>query len=281
MVAVMRTGTDDRQHNVFFGVSFFQAKGIDMKSFISWSTASCLMAAAVSVAWANLGAMQDTVGSGGAGYPTAPAQAPVGSSALGGAGAPVQDGQNLAAAAAAAPSPLARYDNRAQAQGFGQTIAGQQSQLLPTQGWMQAYYSASAPQNEELNSALATWKDSVNDAAARQTAKEKASQVLGAIYDELLNGQEQEIDALEKRVVELREQLGRRRQAKSRMVELKLEMLLSQTDGLGWPSQEARSTVNLYRNPARAPGLDPLLAPGAGTAGTTPQPNAPAINTSR
>jgi hypothetical protein len=251
-----------------------------MKSFISWSTASCLMAAAVSVAWANLGTTQDPTDAGGSGAATA--QAPVASSTLARAGAPVQDNQRPADAFADGPSsPLGRYDNRAQAFGLGQTIAGQPSQLLPTQGWMQAYYSASAPQNDELNTALATWKDSANDAAARQTAKEKASQVLGTIYDELLNSQEQEIDALEKRVVELREQLGRRRQAKSRMVELKLEMLLSQTDGLGWPSPETRSSVNLYRNPARAPGLDPLLAPAAGTAGTAPQPTAPAINSNR
>ncbi len=248
-----------------------------MKSFISWSTASCLMAAVVSVAWANLSATQDPFDSGGNAAATAPDPAII--TALGGAGAPVQDNQRPAVATAASPSsPLGRYDNRAQAFGLGQTNAGQQNPLAPTQGWMQAYYSASAPQNDELNTALATWKDSANDAAARQTAKEKASQVLSTIYDELLNSQEQEIDALEKRVVELREQLGRRRQAKSRMVELKLEMLLSQTDGLGWPSPETRSPMNLYRNPARAPGLDPLLAPATGTA---PQPTLPATISDR
>jgi hypothetical protein len=131
---------------------------------------------------------------------------------------------------------------------------------------MQAYYAVSGPQRKELNSALATWRDAGDDATARQSAKEKASELLATIYDELLNGQEQEINALEKRVVELREQLGRRREAKSRMVELKLEILLSQTDGLGCSSPETRSPLTTYRNSPREPGLNPLFTP-AGASG--------------
>lgn len=137
------------------------------------------------------------------------------------------------------------------------------------------YYSGNQPQNDELSSALASWRDSANDAEARQGAKEKASQALATIYDELLNSQEQEIDALEKRVVELREQLGRRRQAKSKMVELKLEMLLSQTDGLGWPSSEPQSTRYFER---RSTGpVSSSRGSGFGTMMPGVTPAAPAI----
>ena len=283
-----------------------------MKSFVSWSTATCLTAAAVSVAWANLNAMQDPVGDAGGSDDEV--------ATVLGNDAPFQDDQQPAATAsrpavtpgrgAATPGqspPLGRYDNRAQgrggpalggpanrpgdgpgqpfpglnnhftaeqqvlmhgtASGFGQTINGQpNSSTFSPQGGMQSPYVVSGPQHEELNSALATWRDAGDDATARQSAKEKASELLATIYDELLNGQEQEIDALEKRVVELREQLGRRREAKSRMVELKLEMLLSQTDGLGWPSPETRSPLTTYRNPTREPGLGPNWAP-AGASG--------------
>ena len=48
-----------------------------------------------------------------------------------------------------------------------------------------------------------------------------------------------EIAALAERLDKLRGQLVKRKDAKSRMVELKLEMVLSQADGLGWPDDGA------------------------------------------
>lgn len=69
----------------------------------------------------------------------------------------------------------------------------------------------------------------------KAAAREMLRRELEEQYDAFLGDREQEISHLEERIAKLREQLSRRRDAKGRMVELKLEMVISQADGLGWP----------------------------------------------
>lgn len=86
----------------------------------------------------------------------------------------------------------------------------------------------------ELQQAVAQYKQADN-AEARQREQENIAAILGAHYDSYLKSQEEQIQQLEERVVKLREQFDRRRDAKQRLLELKLEMIISQAEGLGWP----------------------------------------------
>lgn len=90
-----------------------------------------------------------------------------------------------------------------------------------------------------LNKAIKAYRDSKPDSAERREAREKVSSSLSTLYDEHLADQEKQIAALAERLEKLKSQLGKRKDAKSRMVELKLEMVLSQADGLGWPDDVA------------------------------------------
>ena len=90
-----------------------------------------------------------------------------------------------------------------------------------------------------LNKAIKAYRDSKVDSAERREAREKVSSSLSTLYDEHLADQEKQIAALAERLDKLRGQLVKRKDAKSRMVELKLEMVLSQADGLGWPDDGA------------------------------------------
>jgi hypothetical protein len=90
-----------------------------------------------------------------------------------------------------------------------------------------------------LNKAIKAYRDSKVDSAERREAREKVSSSLSTLYDEHLADQEKQIAALAERLDKLRGQLVKRKDAKARMVELKLEMVLSQADGLGWPDEGA------------------------------------------
>lgn len=77
-------------------------------------------------------------------------------------------------------------------------------------------------------------KEAEND-EEREAAIDEARQELEEVYDQYLESSEQQIEQLEKQLEELRSHLEKRREAKSRLVDLKLELLISQADGIGWP----------------------------------------------
>jgi hypothetical protein len=96
-------------------------------------------------------------------------------------------------------------------------------------------------------------------AAADDAAKSKASAELKANlekqYDLFVEGQKKQIEDLEARLAKLREQLDKRRTAKERVVELKLQMVLSQAEGLGFPDNGYPNGAtmfgqNLYQTPS-------------------------------
>jgi len=95
-------------------------------------------------------------------------------------------------------------------------------------------------------------------AAADDAAKSKASAELKANlekqYDLFVEGQKKQIEDLEARLAKLTEQLDKRRAAKERVVELKLQMVLSQAEGLGFPD-------NGYPNGATMFGQSPYQTP--------------------
>ena len=81
----------------------------------------------------------------------------------------------------------------------------------------------------------------------KKEVRESIRKRLSEKYDEILAQQEKQIETLEQRLAELRDQLNRRKDAKPRMVDLKLEMIESRAEGLGWPDSNVGDTPWLRR----------------------------------
>jgi hypothetical protein len=85
--------------------------------------------------------------------------------------------------------------------------------------------------------AMQAYRDAKTD-DDKAKARDEIKVQLAKQYDDLLANQEHQIKELEDRIAKLKDQLSRRRDAKEKMVNLKLEMVLSQADGLGWPDND-------------------------------------------
>jgi hypothetical protein len=98
----------------------------------------------------------------------------------------------------------------------------------------------------EMPKAMQAYRDAKTD-DDKTKARDEIKVQLAKQYDDLLANQEQQIKELEDRIAKLKDQLSRRRDAKEKMVNLKLEMVLSQADGLGWPDNDhsARSPFGI------------------------------------
>ncbi|HMO15930.1 MAG TPA: hypothetical protein PKD64_19485 [Pirellulaceae bacterium] len=116
-----------------------------------------------------------------------------------------------------------------------------------------------------LQSAIKSYREATGE--EKSAKREDVRVELAKQYDEFLGLQQQQIDQLKERIVKLEEQLERRHIAKERMVDLKLEMTLSEAEGLGWPDSPG-GTFNNRLLPSEffnyhqvPPSSDALLAP--------------------
>lgn len=95
--------------------------------------------------------------------------------------------------------------------------------------------SFSAPSQSPMAAAIAALKSAKTD-EQKAAAKEKVKIELEKQYDAFLAKDQTRVDQLFDRLKKLEEQLEKRKAAKDRLVELKLEMMVSQAEGLGWPT---------------------------------------------
>lgn len=97
----------------------------------------------------------------------------------------------------------------------------------------------------------------------RDKAKSQLREWLTGEFDRMIAGEEKALDQLESRLEKLREQVQRRREAKSKLVDLRFETLLNEINGLGWPGGQVNApwggaeglfpTVSGFYAPAVAP----------------------------
>jgi hypothetical protein len=105
---------------------------------------------------------------------------------------------------------------------------------------------------------------SAADDAARSKAAADLKANLEKQYDKFVEGQSKQIEEMEKRLAKLKEQLDKRRAAKERVVDLKLQMVLSQAEGLGFPeSGLPNSATNYGDDQGRNPNAYRALVPPA------------------
>lgn len=104
----------------------------------------------------------------------------------------------------------------------------------------------------DLQKALQEFSSAESD-DDKSDAKKKVKSELEKQYDAFLERDQARVDQLFDRLKKLEEQLERRKEAKDRLVELKLEMLISQAEGLGWPSDNSGM---IFRTPGASSPFD-------------------------
>lgn len=124
----------------------------------------------------------------------------------------------------------------------------------------------------EMQAYLQAYQAAPEGSEQRAKMRAEIERGLSEQYDRHLSQHVQQVEELEARVAKLRQQLDRRQAAKARLVELRLELMLSQADGLGWP--EGPGDLNL--NPSY-PQSRPLMPsqPGTNQYGSVPSSSFP------
>lgn len=110
---------------------------------------------------------------------------------------------------------------------------------------------------------------SSKDEAERNKAADTIREQLNAQFDRDLKRREKELADIEARLKTLREQVEKRKAARDRIVGLKLDTILNEADGLGFPGESVRPAgPDPFGVGYRAPGfleparVDDLAAPG-------------------
>jgi hypothetical protein len=99
------------------------------------------------------------------------------------------------------------------------------------------------------------------DDDARDEAQEKLSGLLDEYFEQDMNRREEELAAVEKRVKQLRELLERRREKKDDIINLQIDVLRNEADGLGFFSGDAaggaQNVFGFSMQPIPGAGLPP------------------------
>lgn len=95
-------------------------------------------------------------------------------------------------------------------------------------------YFAQNEDRKEWNEALKAFRDADSE-SAKSEAKNKIEELLTAQYDESLDSYDKYLEELSSKLVEMKKQVEKRRDARDEMVQLKLLMVVSEEEGLGWP----------------------------------------------
>jgi hypothetical protein len=129
-------------------------------------------------------------------------------------------------------------------------------------------------ENDEMRKVL----NAIKDAESNTDKQESITKLRGLLeeqYDDSLDAYGRHLDEMEKKIAELREQLQRRRDARAEMVDLRVKMLVSEAEGLGWPDERPAAYFSI---PGIVPPGNPLqqgggLGAGAGRSfrGTAPR----------
>lgn len=105
--------------------------------------------------------------------------------------------------------------------------------------------------HQKLQSSLSQYQTATSESGARAAVRMEISDLLAQQYDAHVQQYEQQVAELESRLAKLRDHVQKRRDAKSRLVALKLELLLSHAEGMGWP--------DAFSNPPMGSGEPPML----------------------
>ncbi len=168
-------------------------------------------------------------------------------------------------------------DQSIEAAGLATQPAGQYRYAYPQGDWRQ---------ESAAGEALAAYREADSD-DDRAEAREKLAETLGEEYDAIIEQHEEHLKQMEERLEKLRDQLAKRREARDSMVELRVEALTSEADGLGWPTPP-NGAQHVWGVPLFAPSVlhaaslpgEPgvwSLSPAGGVRMTQPAPAFPSV----
>ncbi len=135
---------------------------------------------------------------------------------------------------------------------------------------MQTLMQADAEQEGEVQAAVIAYSDPSADSAARAEARTKLASALEAQFTARQQRRELEIQQIEERVKKLRDALDKRASAKDKIIERRLNDLLTDAEGLGWgdaSTELGRRGGSPYGYPygtVARPGVPPTTGPGGG-----------------
>ncbi|HEY3394344.1 MAG TPA: hypothetical protein VGK58_16645, partial [Lacipirellulaceae bacterium] len=115
------------------------------------------------------------------------------------------------------------------------------------------------------------------DDDARDEAQEKLGELLDEYFEADMNRREEELAAVEKRVKQLRALLERRREKKEDIINLQIDVLRNEADGLGFFSGDAGGGPQNVLGFSLQPMPGASLPPGHPHPGVTATPAAPAV----
>ena len=101
------------------------------------------------------------------------------------------------------------------------------------------YWQVNGEAMEEQNEMAALQeklKSKSTDAASKEVVRKKMTDILAKQFDRDLDSRVKQIAALESQLATLKEQVEKRRTVKDRLVELRLELVLNEAEGLGFPN---------------------------------------------
>lgn len=97
-------------------------------------------------------------------------------------------------------------------------------------------YLGRAKQNSELRKAIEKMKDKETSESDKASNKAAIIAILGEQFDNDMEQRGKQIAELEKKVAALKEQIEKRKTARQRLIDLRLELLMNESEGLGFPS---------------------------------------------
>lgn len=138
--------------------------------------------------------------------------------------------------------------------------AYRQRQIIRTvvESYMEPIPEEELAKAKELQDAIQSLKTSNNE-VARKKATEFIQQQLASQFEVDLKQREKELTEVEQRVTKLREQLDKRKAAQKAIIDLRLQTIVNDADGLGFPDMNVGGT-NLSVPPSNAPLYDPNAA---------------------
>ncbi len=129
---------------------------------------------------------------------------------------------------------------------------------------------------KKLQDAIQSLKTST-DEVARKKATEFIQQQLASQFEDDLKQREKELAEVEQRVTKLREQLDKRKVAQKAIIDLRLQTIVNDADGLGFPDMNFGGENRIV-----PPSNAPLYVPGGATRSYPdeefPSETAPTIN---
>lgn len=113
---------------------------------------------------------------------------------------------------------------------------------------------------QQLRELMKQYKDA--DGEDQDELENKIRSTLEEQYDEFLAQNEKQIEQLQERLNKLKDQLDRRRRAKSKMVDLEFERMANEAEGLIWPDRQFGGAT-LWRTGPTGLGVNPGPLPDA------------------